>query len=116
MAAGILAQTPTKRTHILEQLARNLETTAAVLRELSALEEPTQAEPAGDATSEAGELLLTAVAAGRLIGVGPTRFYELRREPSFPAPVQLPGQRAEDRYRRADLKAWVASLLTARTA
>ena len=58
-------------------------------------------------------LLLTAVAAGRFIGVGPTRFYELRRVPGFPAPVGLPGQKAAARYRRSDLEAWVASLPTA---
>ena len=63
-------------------------------------------------TEEVGDppLLLTAVAAGRLLGVGPTRFYELRREPGFPAPVGLPGQKAAVRYRRSDLEAWVASL------
>lgn len=56
------------------------------------------------------ELLLTAVASARLLGVSRTRFYELRRVPGFPDAVTLPGDHAASRYRRRELESWVDSL------
>ena len=104
MAVGILAQTPNKRT-LLEQLARSLEETAAALREVSVLPEPTRPEPAGDG----GPQLLSAKCAVAYLGVSRTHFWRLRREPGFPAAVQMAGGSGL-RYRRSDLESWVAGL------
>ncbi len=107
------AQTPPERTAFRARALRIIRAAGDELLEL--LEELHVAALSDAASTSApgptnGELLLEAQAAWRLLGVGPTRFYQLRREAGFPAPAQMPGPRAEARYRRADLEAWVASL------
>ncbi len=57
----------------------------------------------------AAGLLLRPRAAASYLGVSVSTFYELRREPGFPVPVNVPGRR-EPHYRREDLRAWVRGL------
>jgi hypothetical protein len=56
-------------------------------------------------------LLLTIRDSALYLGVGETRFREIRAlDASFPQPRQLPGPNAEERYLVDDLEAWAASL------
>lgn len=64
-------------------------------------------------TPEQFALLLTRDGAARYVGVATSTLYEIEAaDPTFPAPVHVPGTRTLW-FRREDLRAWVRSLKAA---
>ena len=60
-------------------------------------------------TAEGAPLLLRPGATAAFLGISRRGFFELKKQPGFPTPVEVPGF-VQRYYRTSDVVRWVASL------